>query len=243
MARRLSHAQRHFIRVSASLAAAAAPDEHGGMAHSSTYELMLSKLTQDRIRLKALQSVERKIEVKREVLPEYADYVAGVLAGGAGAQDDVLTRVMVWRIDVGDVAGALAIAEYVLRHGLMLPDNFNRTMGCLIAEEIAEQAMRQMDGDDPVRLELLARVQELTTTEDMPDEVQAKLKKAIGRTMLLEVSPDAPASTDKTWLEQALANFQRAIELHDKCGVKKDIEGIERALKKIAAQASQTSGG
>lgn len=243
MARRLSHAQRHFIRVSASLAAAAAPDEHGGMAHSSTYELMLSKLTQDRIRLKALQSVERKIEVKREVLPEYADYVAGVLAGGAGAQDDVLTRVMVWRIDVGDVAGALAIAEYVLRHGLMLPDNFNRTMGCLIAEEIAEQAMRQMDGDDPVRLELLARVQELTTTEDMPDEVQAKLKKAIGRTMLLEVSPDAPASTDKTWLEQALVNFQRAIELHDKCGVKKDIEGIERALKKIAAQASQTSGG
>lgn len=243
MARRLSHAQRHFIRVSASLAAAAAPDEHGGMAHSSTYELMLSKLTQDRIRLKALQSVERKIEVKREVLPEYADYVAGVLAGGAGAQDDVLTRVMVWRIDVGDVAGALAIAEYVLRHGLMLPDNFNRTLGCLIAEEIAEQAMRQMDGDDPVSLELLARVQELTTTEDMPDEVQAKLKKAIGRTMLLEVSPDAPASTDKTWLEQALAHFQRAIDLHDKCGVKKDIEGIERALKKIAAQASQTSGG
>lgn len=243
MASRLSHAQRHFIRVSASIAAAAAPDEHGGMEHSSTYELMLSKLTQDRVRLKQIQSVEQKIDVKRQLLPEYVDYVAGVLEGGAGAQDEVLTRVMVWRIDVGDIAGALKVASYVLQHNLALPDKFRRTLGCMIAEEVAEHALSQLVASaSPVRLDLLARTQELTTEQDMPDEVRAKLEKAIARTMLLEIDPFAPASTDKTWLEQARAHFQRALELHEKCGVKTDIQSIDRALKKIADQTAPPSG-
>lgn len=243
MARRLSHAQRHFIRVTASLAAAAAPDVHGGMAHSSTYELMLSKLTQDRVRLKQIQSVEQKIEIKRQILPEYADYVIGVLEGGTGAQDEVLTRVMVWLIDVGDIAGALLIADYVLRHNLALPDKFRRTLGCMIAEEVAEHAASQLLAvAEPVRLDLLARTQELVAGQDMPDEVRAKLEKVIARTMLLEVNPDDPSSTDKTWLEQARAHFQRALELHEKCGVKSDIQSVDRALKKIADSASLTSG-
>jgi len=48
---------------------------------------MARKLDDDRRRLKDIQSTERKIDVKREILPDYDDYVAGVLAGNAGVQD------------------------------------------------------------------------------------------------------------------------------------------------------------
>lgn len=120
-----SPARRHFQRVSASLAAASAAP--GETLAGSAYELMLAKLATDRRRLKSIMSIERKIEVKRvELLPEYVDYVAGALAGGRGAQDDVLTTVMIWRVDAGDYAGALDIARYAIAHRMTLPDQYDR---------------------------------------------------------------------------------------------------------------------
>ncbi|MOA67793.1 hypothetical protein D3C78_1951190 [compost metagenome] len=39
-------------------------------------------------------------------------------------------------------------------------------------------------------------------------------------------------------LTSAKQLLSRAIELHDKCGAKKDLEGVERLLKKHAGPAS-----
>ncbi|MBN4688500.1 terminase, partial [Escherichia coli] len=108
---------------------------------ANAYELMLAKLAEDRRRLKEVQSIERKIEIKRQILPDYAPWVQGALEAGRGGQDAVLMTVMVWRIDVGDFAGALDIAAYALRHGLVLPDQYQRDAATLIAEEIADQAL------------------------------------------------------------------------------------------------------
>src|SRR5690606_4249301 len=83
------------------------------MAGATAYEMQLAQLQQDRLRLKQVQSGEAKAELKRQLLPDYAPYVDGVLAAGRGAQDEVLTTIMVWRIDAGDYTGALAIARYV----------------------------------------------------------------------------------------------------------------------------------
>ncbi|EIF79593.1 Phage terminase, endonuclease subunit, partial [Burkholderia pseudomallei 354a] len=104
-------ARAHFNRVSAARAAAAV-SPGATMKGATAYELMLAKLAADRRALKGIQSIERKVELKRKLLPEYTDYVAGALSGGRGAQDDVLVTVMVWRIDAGDFDGALAIAAY-----------------------------------------------------------------------------------------------------------------------------------
>ena len=84
-----SPAQRHFARITAAQAAqVSAP---GTTTKGSAYELMLYKMADDRRRLKQIQSIQRKIEVKATMLPEYRDWVDGVLASGKGAQDDVLT--------------------------------------------------------------------------------------------------------------------------------------------------------
>jgi hypothetical protein len=211
-------AQRHFEQVRAELAAtAAAADGATSMAGSSVYELMLAKLHTDRRRLKAIQSVERKVDVKHELLPDYVEYVDGVLAGGRGAQDEVLVNVMVWRIDVGDIPGALAIATYALEHGIKMPDQYDRTLATVVAEEVSDRALEALKAEQAFNFGLLLDVAKLTDPHDMHDQVRAKLYKAIG--LSLQSDPAA-----------ALPYLERALQLFDRIGVKKDIARLLQQL-------------
>jgi hypothetical protein len=212
-----SPAQRHFERVTAAQAAAVA-GPHGSLAGASAYELMLARLATDRRRLREIASIERKREVKRELLPEYADYIAGALAGGRGAQDDVLTTVMIWRIDAGDYAGALDVARYALAHRLTLPDQFDRPLATALAEEFADAALAAFKLGEPFDIGLLAGIERLTAPFDMHDQVRAKLHKALG--LALQSSDTA----------SALEHLRRALQLDERAGVRKDIARLQARL-------------
>jgi hypothetical protein len=199
----------------------------------TTYELMLAKLQQDQLRLKQVQSNRNKALLKAELLPEYADYVAGVLAGGKGAQDDVFVTVMLWRFDAGDFAGGLQAAAYVLQHDLKMPERFNRTTGCVVAEEIAEAALRALKAGTGFDLEVTLQANELTESHDMPDGARAKLMLAIGRLYALKVKDDA-SGEDLGNLVNAKEYLTKAISLYSACGAKKDLERVDRLLKKHA---------
>ncbi|KAA0011204.1 terminase [Billgrantia pellis] len=216
-----SPARRHFQRVTAALAAADAGEQP---MQGDAYELMQAALFEDYRRLKATQSMERKAEIKREILPQYADYVAGVLERGQGAQDDILMRVMLWRIDAGDLAGAVEIARYALAHGLNPPDQFERGTAAVIAEEVAEQALKQLEAESSnatTLLDLLSEVETLSAGADMHDQIRAKLHKSLGY-----------AARTAGQLDLAQQHFTRAIELNERVGVKRDLEQIARELKK-----------
>lgn len=215
-------AQRHFQRVTAARAAAQAAADGPKIMAGNAYELMLAQLDTDRRRLKSIQSVERKIDAKREMLPTYEAYVQGVLDAASGVQDDVLMSVLVWRIDVGDLPGAIKIAGYALDHQLALPDQYQRTLGCLLAEEFADGALKAIKTGGTVDVPALQTIASLTQDQDMPDEVRAKLLKAIG--LGLEATDPAQAHD---YLQQALAK-------HEGVGVKKDMERITRTLKNLA---------
>lgn len=218
-----SPARRHYQQVSAAIAAAAtAPGD--SMEGAGPYDLMLAKLHQDKHRLKLVQSVERKADVKREILPEYADYVAGVLAGGRGAQDDVLLAVMIWRLDAGDYPGCLDIADYALANKWKMPDQFSRTLATVVAEDFAEAALVVLKAGE-FDAQLLQRVAAMTDHHDMPDQVRAKLYKAIG--YAVQADPAA-----------ALPYLERALQLFDRIGVKKDIERLQKQLGDPAGGAS-----
>ncbi|GHL38942.1 hypothetical protein ECZU27_41080 [Escherichia coli] len=88
---------------------------------------MLVKLAADQRTLKAIYSKELKAAKKRELLPFWLPWVNGVLEQGKGAQDDILMTVMLWRLDTGDIAGALEIARYALKYGLTMPGKHRRT--------------------------------------------------------------------------------------------------------------------
>jgi len=191
------------------------------VAHGNLHELMMIQLVDHKKQLKGTQSVERKAEIKTKILPDYIPYISGTLEADSGAQDEIVMTIMLWRIDVGDIQGALEIAEYALRHDLQTPEQFNRDTATLIAEEVAEIALR-MDEPD---IKQLIHTLEITKEKDMPDEVRAKLHKAIG-TALGESNVDL-----------ALEHLNRALQLHKKSGVIKQIEKLNSIKrKKDAAQ-------
>ena len=224
----MSLARKHFQRVTAAKAAAAA--EPGQPVKANAYELQLIALADAKRALKQVQSVERKAEVKVRVLPQFLPWIRGVLEAGRGGQDEVLMTVMVWAIDVGNFELALEIAAYALRHNLTLPDQYKRDVATLVAEEIAEQSIAALAAGKQVNVDYLATAESLTAPRDMPDEVRAKLHKAIGLAHATQAKLDS-AEPDKGEAQNALAHFKRAVELHDRVGVKKDIERLERVLK------------
>lgn len=233
-------ARRHFQRVTAAKASASAAE--GQPIDANAYELMLAKLAEDRRRLKEVQSIERKIEIKRQILPDYAPWVQGALEAGRGGQDAVLMTVMVWRIDVGDFAGALDIAAYALRHGLVLPDQYQRDAATLIAEEIADQALASFAAGSGFAIDVLDRAEALTREHDMPDEVRAKLHKALGLAFMAAAGEPPYHGAAFARAEAARSHLRRALQLHERVGVKKELERLERAIKNSPPPATPGAG-
>lgn len=220
---RKSVLKSHYERHAAAALAAAGGESPVDQVGANQYELMLLKLAEDKRRLKDLQSIERKIEVKATLLPEYQPWIEGVLEGGSGRQDDVLMTVFVWAIDTADFALAIKIGAYAIEHGLTMPDQYKRDVPCVLAEEIADVAIKETDDTRAIILPVLLKVSQLTDGKDMPDEVRAKLYKAIGY-----------ACRATGALPEAKEALTRALDLHSKIGVKRDIELIERSIKNSA---------
>jgi hypothetical protein len=262
----MSLARQHKAHHAALRAAAATSPVEGGLAtrrpahaglpakpaHASPTEpmaqtgpgaLAMVRLTHDLRRLKEIQSVKSKIEAKREMLPEYADYVAGLLsaaeASGQGTADEVLPTIMVWEIDTGNYPRALRLATHVIGHNLPMPARFQRTAPCLVTEQIADAAIVELADGKAFDLDVLTDLETLVDGEDMPDEVRAKLMKAIGLELARQAEdPEADSSiagAQRARQAAAITALKRALSLHAGCGVKKRIEALERAAKKADA--------
>lgn len=228
---RQTPAQRHLQAKLAKIASAAAPA--GGELQGSAYQLMLAQLAEHRRALKDIQSVERKIEAKRAFLPVYDAWIDGALAGGAGAQDQVLTTVLVWHIDAGNYARAIEIAQYAVAHDLAPPDQYDRNLATILIDEFATAALTGKMSREDAR-QLLPLILFGTQALDAPDQARAKLHKAFGYAVLGRAG-SADVDYDKVSVDEArlaLEHLQRALALFEQVGVKKDIERLERRLNK-----------
>lgn len=213
----------HFDRVRAAREAkTTATATPGATAPGTIADKMLKLIAMHRAALKTIKSRLAKIAAKATFLPEYAAYVDGVVAAGNGGQDDVLVTVMLWRLDTGDFAGALALAGYALRHDLAMPDFIARDLPTTVVEEIADAALAELDRSeaDTVDPEPLREALDLTADRDMPDEVRAKAHKALGL-ILTGTAPD-----------EALEHFTSALTLDAGCGVKTKLAALRKAQGK-----------
>ncbi|MFJ3046974.1 phage terminase small subunit [Herbaspirillum chlorophenolicum] len=232
---RLSPAARHRERMLGKLAASAG--EPGSATVGTAYELMLAQLHEHRRTLHGIQSIERKIEAKATMLPVYQAWIDGVLSAGKGAQDEVLVNALVWHIDVGDYERALQIAGYAVAHDFTLPDRYNRTLPTLLQDDFAGAALGGKLKEQPERAaDLLQQVLAMTGKADTPDQARAKVHKALGLALLElvnKVDAENITSDSADYATAALHNLVRAGELHQAAGVKKEIERLERRLKKF----------
>ena len=122
-----------------------------------------------------------------------------------------------------------------------MPDRFERTTGTLIAEEIAEAALKAHKAGDTFDLSILEHAARITAEQDMPDQARAKLHLAIGKAKLAPVIDDETAKGNLVALEEAKQHLAKAIDLNSNCGGRKDLERVERLLKKHAAPATPAS--
>ncbi|GIQ00618.1 TPA: terminase [Escherichia coli O146] len=197
----------------------------------TAHEQVLHQLRLAQQQLKGVQSNIARAELKRHLLPDFEGWIEGTLAGNSGRQDEVITTMMVWAIDCRDYPLALRIGEYVIRHGLALPDNFGRDAATVLTEEIAEivltQAATNSDADLSGYTVMLDTLHGLVHDQDMPDQVRAKLNKARAFSRRASTQPDD--------IHQSLMLLREAMRLNPAAGVKRDIATLERAVKKLSS--------
>jgi Phage small terminase subunit len=200
----------------------------------------LLMLQDDKRKLKAIQAQSRKIELKRQLVPNYRGWCDGVLAGGRGDRgplDSIFTTILMWTIDIGDYLTALPMAEHVLRYGLEMPAHVKRTPAVFIVEQIAEAAIAAYDLADPEAEPfphaVLPMLEDLIVTvdADMPDEVTAKLQKAIGKAIM--AGADLEDEEDVRQRQEAtLRRYMTAMKLDPRAGVKGEVSKLKKVLGK-----------
>jgi hypothetical protein len=213
----MSIARAHMQRTLAAKQSQAASSEPAAAIPGSMAEKMLALLAMHCAALKALKSRSAKIEAKRDMLPDYDAYLEGVVAADGGAQDPVVTTIMLWRLDVADWSRALDLAGYAIRHGLAMPESFARDVPCTLLEEIADYALA-LPAPAAELADKLQFALELTGECDMPDEVRAKAHKALG---LIYEAADP---------ERAVVHLETALSLDAKSGVKTVLSRLKKAL-------------
>lgn len=258
----MSLARQHRDRILASQTVASAPDggadaapaaaplPAAGAAKASPADRAAAemglRLTHDLRRLKEIRSIDLKIAAKREMLPHYRDWIAGLIeadAGvGSGVAADVLPTCMVWMIDVGDYAQALDLAEFALRHHIAMPSRYERDVATIVVEEIADAASKAQNMGEPFPLSVLDTADNLTIGLDIHDQVRAKLLKAIGIEQLRNAE-DMPAESSQIPLQSALTNLREAQRLHDRIGVKDRIKRADKLLAAVSPPAPATDTG
>lgn len=210
-------------------------------ASGQEYATLRAVLHDNLRKLQDVESHEARIPMKRDFMAEFAPWVAGVIAADTPVQDEILMTCLVWAIDCGEFDLALQAGRFALKHGLTMPERYNRTTACFLREDIAEIALAQPGA---VRHEVLVELDQLTNAADMPDAAKAKLDKALGRSWLEKAAgfdasdETGPAGGAAAFASQGLAHLQRAIKLSPKIGVKKDIERAEKLLRDLAPKAS-----
>lgn len=204
----------------------------------------LRVLLHDNLRTLAdVASIEARNPLKAEMAKAFADWVEGVLIAGetgVAAQDEILVTNLIWAIDYRDFDYALRIAAHVLRFGLVLPERYNRTAACFVAESFAELSLAHAE---MISHDHLLQVLALVDGFDMPDQAKAKLHKAIGRSYARKAeafdptADNAPAGGKAAYTEQAIEQLQRALALDSNVGVKTDIRMLERQRKALSDPA------
>ena len=225
----LTPAQRHWQNVMAQRAGRTNEDED--RAARTAHEEVLYRLRLAQSRLKGVQARSAKAAIKKELLPDFSGWIEGTLETDGGQQDEVIATLMVWAIDCGDLPLALRIGAYVVRHNLIMPDNFGRTAATVLTEEICNpiltQAGADADADLSACIEPLDALWEIVANRDMPDEVRAKLCKACAFARR--------GLTDADNMAASLKLLREAMHLNPNAGVKREITALSRALKKAEA--------
>ena len=175
--------------------------------------------------LSNIRAIDKKVEFKKQWLPEFQGYIDACLAQSPAEQNHALMHLLVWAIDVEDLALAARIGQHAILNGMVMPERYKRTVAEVLAENIGEACIKNVDLAIE-HADLLESITEMIRGEDIVNEAHAKIYKALG----LGLEESKPT--------EALAAFKNALRLNVNVGVKKNIEKLERLLKRNTTESS-----
>ncbi|EPR43130.1 small terminase subunit [Desulfovibrio sp. X2] len=211
----------------------------GLMGGSKLAAMVTASLREDLDQLHGLASVERKADLKRDVLlPKYRDYVARLMADGK--PHELLGWYLVWCFDAGRIEEALQVASWCMAHGQGLPEKFKSSLPLFVASQTLAWAEGEYNAArtfSPYLGQILADMEgDDASAWDVPDQVKAGFYRLIG----LQAEKDGD-------LQAASGALERAMDLGAK--VKTALEGVRKRLSRTdtttpapAASAPEDSG-
>ncbi|HAS89841.1 MAG TPA: terminase [Desulfovibrio sp.] len=200
----------------------------GSIGKQHTIELLNASLEEHLQVLKGFDSVNRKIEYKKNVLiPEFRGYVSRL--EDSGEIHPLLGYYLVWLLDAGEIDEALPYGLWCVENGIDLPERFQSKLPTFFVGEVCKWAEVQLDEDlsaDPYISLLFEAVTE--NDWDIVDKVSAALYRAMG--FQAEQSGDLEAAAG--YLETA---FKMGAQVKTRLG------DIKKLLAKNAAAAAEAA--
>jgi len=191
--------------------------------------LVISQFKSDRLRLTTIRSRSRRDEAKRSLLTEYDNWIDELMCSEVfnQAQESMFVWLLLWHVDVGNWEKAVAMAAFALRKGMTTPLNFSRNLSEVIAEQVADGINRS--GEHVKYRVVLESLIGLVISEDMKDQITAKLYKACG---LAFIAAD---------VKHAEAMFEKALSFNPNVGVKQLIKNLHSSPRKHKSKAYSLS--
>lgn len=183
----------------------------------SATNLMEVKLQSDLHRLSLQPSRQKRHALQKKLLPDYADYLQKAVAEPQSGDDPVLVQCMIWAFNLGDLEQAWRLAQHAIDHALSMPDNFKTNVQQFACREIAYWALAEQKAQRSPE-PYLSAVFERSRIWDKPDQIEARLLKAMGQQRMNEESAES-----KT---QAREYFEQALALDKGVGVKNMIKRL-----------------
>ncbi len=112
------------------------------------FEQLQAAMQTDVARIKGVNKLSDKQEIKRHLLPNYLPFVENYVTEEHDYPCDIAVQVMVWLFDIDDIEKALAIGTYLVRTGTnQLPIKFSRDLPTFIIDETYEWAKIQLQAE------------------------------------------------------------------------------------------------
>ena len=189
--------------------------------------LMVSAMAEDLGRLSDLNAMEARQQLKRsELLPKYLEYVQRYRESGLNHPNPILMQVLVWLFDTEQFEQALELADFAIQQNQPMPERFRRRdIQTFVADTMmdwADAEYRSNRSPEPYLSQLLPRVDD---EWQLFEKIPARYHKLLGTI----------AMDQERWSD-AIAHFNRAVQLYPSIQIKTRLEDATKALRKQESQ-------
>lgn len=178
--------------------------------------------------LKSFDGTPRKVAYKQERIDHYLPWVLGLIEGDQGHEDRILSYMLVWTIDIGDIRRFLKIAAYMQKHDLKPP--FETKLPSFISDNAR-------DNIDALSIEDAEEIAKFIADQDVQENSHASFLRLIGEKILAGREPTTISIDDFSDVERVIGYWETAVQLDSGVGIKKKLEQFQKRVIELTTAA------